>query len=139
MYTKKCNHCFILKIVLYNENCPNFFVFFLSLTSGTVGTVEALGAGSGSTHLCLRDLLSKMKVSCVDVFQKLQSVQCRARSLQMATRGRQPQEGQRDALKGRKKLKKLFEYVFNGTLIQCFCSEDNNIKEGGGEDEAVCV
>lgn len=81
-----------------------------------------------------------MKISCVDVFQKLQSVQCRARRLQMATRGRQPQEGQPVALKGRKRLNKIvFGSVFNGTLIQDFCSEDNNIKEGGGKDEAVCV
>lgn len=81
-----------------------------------------------------------MKASCVDVFQKLQSVQCRARSLQMATRGRQPQEGQRVALKGRKRLNKtVFGSVSNGTLIQCFCSEDNNLKEGVEEDEAVCV
>lgn len=110
------------------------------VASGKVGTVEALGAGSGSTHLCLKAPLSKMKVSCVDVFQKLQSVQCRARSLQMTTRGRQPREGQRVTLKGRKRLNKtVFGSVFNGTLIQCFCLEDNNIKEGGGEDEAVCV
>lgn len=123
----------------FRVRCDNPEPWRTGVASCKVGTVEALGAGSGSTHLCLRDLPSKIRVSCV-VFQKLQSAQCRARSLEMATRGRQPQEDQRVALKGRKRLNKtVFGSVFNGTLTQCFCSEDNNIKEGGGEDEAVCV